>query len=54
MEEQPIPTFIDEEKKWVPDDLLSSERTNIRPSLFDRLISLSGQGRQNDLEMTAV
>jgi hypothetical protein len=53
-EEQPIPAFADEEEKTVADDLLSSERTEIRPSLFDRLTSLSGQGRQDDIEMAGV
>ena len=50
-EEQPIATFKDDEENAVPDD---SERTKIRPSLFDRLMSLSGQGRQDDIEMTGV
>jgi hypothetical protein len=51
-EEQPIPTFADEEEKTVA--FLSSEKTKIRPALFDRLMSLSGQGRQDDIEMTRV
>ena len=53
-EEQPIPTFADEEEKTMAKDFLSSKRTEIRPSLFDRLMSLSGQGRQDGVEMTGV
>ena len=53
-EKQPIPTFADEEEKTVANNFLSSERTKIRPSLFDRLKSLSGQRRQDDIEMTGV
>jgi hypothetical protein len=53
-EEQPIPTFANEEEKTVADDLLSSERTEIRPSLFDRLMSLSGQWREDNADQTGV
>jgi hypothetical protein len=53
-EEQSIPTFIDEEEKTMANNFWSSERTEIRPSLFDSLMSLSGQGRRDDIEMTGV
>jgi hypothetical protein len=52
-EEQPI-TFADEEEKTVTNEFLSSERTENRPPLLDRLMSLSGQGRKEDVEMTRV
>jgi amino acid permease len=53
-EEPSIPTFADEKEQTVANDLLSSERVEIRSSWFDRLMSLSGQGRQDDIEMTGV
>jgi hypothetical protein len=53
-EEPSIPTLADEKEQTVANDLLSSERVEIRSSLLDRAMSLSGQGRQDDIEMTGV
>jgi len=54
----PIPTFAEEEntvadnsdRRW----LLSSERMEIRPSLLARLMSLLGQGREDDRDQMGV
>jgi len=54
LEEPPIPTFANEEEPPVADDLLSSERTKIRPSLLDKVMSLSGQGRGDDADQMGV
>jgi len=53
-EEQPIPTFADEEEEMAANNFLSSERMEIRPSLLDRLMSLSGREREDDADQTEV
>jgi Ca2+/Na+ antiporter len=58
-EEEPIPTFPDEEETAVADDsdrrsFLISENTEVRPSLLNRLTNLSGQGIAYDAEQTGV
>lgn len=57
--ERPIPTFADGEEKGAADDsdhgaFLSSESTEVRLSLLDRIMSLSGQGRVYDADQTGV
>ena len=58
-EERPIPPFADEEEKVVADDsdrrnFVSPEKAEIGPSLLDRVMSLSGQGREDDADQTGV